>query len=425
MTRSQTGGLLIAMVCLLAPAEATSQRLDSPKLWGLAYGTFRDGQAPGTAYPSKAEIAEDMKILRGFTTRLRTYAVAQSEQLIPRMAKQANLMIYAGAHIDSDPAANAEEIERLIAACEPARCAGLVVGNEPLLHGNLTVDQLIEVIRAVKSDPRVIRRGMRVGYADTEATLLANPALAAELDFLLVNVHPYWAGIPVEEAADYVVERWLLVESAYPEKEVIIGETGWPTEGDPFGDAIPNQDNQQLFLETFVPLALERNVPYFFFAAFDEEWKGDASGVELESHWGLWYSDRTMKPVSFFEAPPPMIEILRVPGCFVGDGRMEKIGGKVWGISHGESSSYRVVLYAKTNQWYVQPYATRPLTSIRPKLDWSNRIFLGYSYAAALVPQGCSPPPQLESLPAPDEEVFPGIPVPGCEAPAVAVRNCE
>jgi exo-beta-1,3-glucanase (GH17 family) len=423
MTRAWRSALSIAAVWLVPASAAAPAQTEPPKLWGLCYGAFRDGQSPGGAHPSRAEIREDLKILRGFTRRIRTYSVSEAEQQIPLLAGRTGIAAYAGAHIDLDAAANAEETERLIRACKAARCAGLVVGNEVLLHEKLLVDQLIEVIRRVKNDPRVVREGMRVGYADTDVVLLAHPELVAELDLLLVNIHPYWAGIPVEEAAEYAVERWRALKSAYPDREVIIGETGWPTAGDPFGDAIPSEANQDLFLESFVPLALERGVPYFFFEAFDEGWKSDASGVEVESHWGLWNSDRTMKGVRFFEEPPPLIGISRVPGCWAGGSQMERIAGRVHGISRAEAASHDVVLYARTNAWYVQPYEVKPLTSIRSNLSWSSRIFLGHAYAAVLVREGCAPSPQLGLLADPNE--FPGIPDPGCDGVALAVRECE
>lgn len=48
-----------------------------------------------------------------------------------------------------------------------------------------------------------------------------------------------------------------------------------------------------------------RNVRYYFFAAFDEAWKvGEPSCVG--PHWGLWGSDRRMKPevLGVFCTPP-------------------------------------------------------------------------------------------------------------------------
>lgn len=58
---------------------------------------------------------------------------------------------------------------------------------------------------------------------------MEHPILAENVDFLLIHIHPYWNGVDIENAAQYVVEKYYTVMQAYPEKEIIIGETGWPT----------------------------------------------------------------------------------------------------------------------------------------------------------------------------------------------------
>lgn len=409
-------GFLVLVGLLFHAGEAEALQWKAPKLWGVAYGAFRDGQSPIGEYPSKAEIKQDMRILRDFTFNIRTYSVNETQQLIPRLAKQKHMKCYAGAHIGGDQAANAVEIERLLRVARYCRRGGIVIGNEVLFHGNLPRGDLVEWIRYAKTDEMVRRKGIPVGYADVYETFLADPGLVAELDFLLVHVHPYWEGLPVEAAAQYAYDAWLLVKSAYPGKEVILGETGWPTAGDTVGDAVPSEENQRIFLEDFVTLALAGNVPYFFFAAFDEWWKRDASGVEAEAHWGLWYSEREMKRriADFFTSPPPLIEISRAPRCVAGLDVMPSIGGRVYGIPRSERRSYGVVLYARTNQWYVQPFVDRPLTRIRRSLIWANRTHPGEVYSALLVREGYLPSPTLQQLPEPDGDVL-----------AVAVKDCR
>ena len=75
---------------------------------------------------------------------------------------------------------------------------------------------------------------------------------------------------------------------------------------------------------------------------------------------------------------------------------MRRIGGQVHGIDRSERGDYRVVIYAGTNQWYVQPLRTEPLTRIRGNLKWSNKTHLGEAYAALLVREGYVP---AETLP--------------------------
>jgi exo-beta-1,3-glucanase (GH17 family) len=421
--KAYTASLLVLAVLLFPfnASNAKSGKVNPPQLWGIAYGPHRDGQSPTGVYPSEADINEDLKILGDHTPRIRIYGVHETLQLIPRLADRAGMMCYVGGHVGSDSVANAEEVERLVEVACSARAAAIVVGNEVLFHGSLPLPQLIELIRYVKSQECVRRLGIPVGYADVYTTLLTYPNiedLLAKLEFLLIHIHPYHDGLPVEEAAEYVHKKWKLVkdqyENPYPGMDIIIGETGWPTAGETKGDAVPGERNQQYFLKSFAEIALRENIPFFFFEAFDEKWKGDESGVKAESHWGLWYADRTMKPRRFFSAPPPLVDILQTARCGAGPERMDKIGGRVYGINPRELGSYRVVLYAGTNAWYIQPFVNQPLTKIRRNFTWSNRTHLGDVYAALLVREDYEPLSVLTNLPETNGDVV-----------AIVVKDCR
>lgn len=84
----------------------------------------------------------------------------------------------------------------------------------------------------------------------------------------------------------------------------MIGETGWATELDPEGSEVqhikaPAGEQEQIrFYQEFVAWADQAQVPYFYFEAFDEPWKGSANPREVEKHWGLYNVDRTPKPAA-------------------------------------------------------------------------------------------------------------------------------
>jgi hypothetical protein len=60
----------------------------------------------------------------------------------------------------------------------------------------------------------------------------------------------------------------------------------------------------------------------------------------------------------------------------------------------------RIVIYARAgDRWWIQPQEDAPFTPINSKLDWSNRIHLGFEYAALLVHKNYSPPKQPMQLP--------------------------
>jgi signal transduction histidine kinase len=82
--------------------------------------------------------------------------------------------------------------------------------------------------------------------------------------------------------------------------------------------------------------------------------------------------------------PPagPSIEFRQVPRAQPGGSeRMATIEGRVTGAGPGQ----RIVLYARSGDWFVQPFADRPFTAIQPDTTWRSSTHLGTEYAALLV----------------------------------------
>jgi hypothetical protein len=93
----------------------------------------------------------------------------------------------------------------------------------------------------------------------------------------------------------------------------------------------------------------------------------------------------------------PAIEFTRVPTSGVGGSeRLARIAGRAIGARPGQ----RIVLFAKSGVWWVQPLTLQPFTNIESDATWKNEIHLGEEYAALLVDPGYQPPHTTESLPA-------------------------
>lgn len=109
-------------------------------------------------------------------------------------------------------------------------------------------------------------------------------------------------------------------------------------------------------------------------------------------------------------AGPPSVEFSSVPMAEQGGTeKLDRIEGRVVGARAGQ----RVVLYARSGAWYVQPYADRPFTDIRPDSTWENSTHMGTEYAALLVEEGYSPPAQVDELPKAGGGVVAAVVVPG------------
>jgi len=110
--------------------------------------------------------------------------------------------------------------------------------------------------------------------------------------------------------------------------------------------------------------------------------------------------------------PPetPSIEITRIPPAAPGGTtRLDTIEGRAIGARYGQ----RIVLYAHSGAWYVQPFVDQPFTPIGPDGTWKSSTHLGTDYGALLVDAGYRPAATLDALPAPGAGVVVVVRVPG------------
>jgi hypothetical protein len=110
----------------------------------------------------------------------------------------------------------------------------------------------------------------------------------------------------------------------------------------------------------------------------------------------------------------PSIAFTRVPQADpAGSARNDIIEGRVTGALPGQ----KIVLYAKTGKWWVQPLVDQPFTAVRPNFKWTNATHLGTDYAALLVKDGYRPQRVLDALPETDDNILAVAVVPGAARP--------
>jgi len=93
----------------------------------------------------------------------------------------------------------------------------------------------------------------------------------------------------------------------------------------------------------------------------------------------------------------PSIEFTQVPEAAVGGpAKLAAVSGRV----RGAHANQRIVLFARSGGWWVQPFRTRPFTSIDADSTWKSTTHLGTEYAALLVEPDYHPPVTTDALPA-------------------------
>jgi hypothetical protein len=95
--------------------------------------------------------------------------------------------------------------------------------------------------------------------------------------------------------------------------------------------------------------------------------------------------------------PKPTVQITQVPAANPGGPvELDFIEGRASGVKPGQ----QIVLYARSDIWWIQPFANQPFTKIQPDSTWRNSTHLGTDYAAVLVEPGFHPAAKLTTLPA-------------------------
>jgi hypothetical protein len=94
--------------------------------------------------------------------------------------------------------------------------------------------------------------------------------------------------------------------------------------------------------------------------------------------------------------PKPSIQITQVPPVNPGGPvQLDFIEGRATNFGPGQ----RIVLYARSGIWWIQPFANQPFTQIQPDSTWKNSTHLGTEYAAILVDASYQPPSKVATLP--------------------------
>jgi exo-beta-1,3-glucanase (GH17 family) len=275
------------------------------KYSGVCYGPYRDNENPNAfIYPTVNEIKDDINCLSKLTKAIRTYSVADNLKEIPKICNDAGIDCYPGASLTKYDFQNDKEIQNLIDISKQnlSNVKGLIVGNENLLESSsnkIPLNKLIEYINKVKAETT-----LPVGYSDTYNTLggTSLKSLIDVVDFLFINIHPYWEGKDITGAAAYVFDKWTEIKNLYPGKQVYLGETGWPSAGSTVGLAVPGINNENIFIGEFLQLAKKYDGEYFLFEIYDEKWKSSAQN-SAEANWGLLTSNGAVKIDTNYIAP--------------------------------------------------------------------------------------------------------------------------
>lgn len=272
-----------------ADLRSLVRKILDAKIHGLSFSPYVEGQGPGTQI-GEAQIRDRLAVIQPYVRWIRTFSCSEGNELIPAIARENGLKTMVGVWLDGNKEQNEIELANAIEIANAGHADILGVGNEVLLRGDLTEDELIDYIeRARKGAP-----GVPVGYVDAYFEFEVHPRITAACDVILANCYPFWEGCPAEHALLYMKEMYRRAQRAANGKPVIISETGWPNIGTPTDGAVPSFENAIKYFIDTCQWAEQDGVEIFYFSSFDEAWKVDAEG-DVGAYWGLWDKDGNPK----------------------------------------------------------------------------------------------------------------------------------
>jgi glucan 1,3-beta-glucosidase len=260
------------------------------KLQCVSYAPFRGAQTPldPSTYVPAAQIEQDLTQLAKISDCVRTYSIENGLDQVPAIAGKVGLKVMQGIWLGSDRAKNFAQVSTAVRLTKenPGVITSLIVGNEVLLRGEMTTTDLAAIIRSVKAQVAV-----PVTYADVWEYWLRYREIYDVVDFITIHILPYWEDFPIRAkyAAAHVDQIRQRMAVTFPNKEILIGETGWPSEGRMREGALPSRTNQARVVSEILALAKEEKFRVNLIEAYDQPWKRRLEGT-VGGYWGLFDS---------------------------------------------------------------------------------------------------------------------------------------
>ncbi|MBE3047334.1 hypothetical protein IMZ48_33400 [Candidatus Bathyarchaeota archaeon] len=276
-------------------------------------------QYPGCHHnpPSQNNITRDLAIISQLTDTVRLYGTDcnQTQMVvhsIERLGLKDTMKVWLGVWQDGNTTTNDRQLTQMWDILDEygdQPFAGLIVANEILFREEMDIDELGTLLSDTRKELK--KKGLSLPVATSDLGDDLTQALVDESDYVMANIHPFFAGVSAKKSASWTWSFWEGTNGPLwkdDKDKNIIAEIGWPTSGgtncgdgtssDCDGDgSVASIDGVNELLEDWVCDALTNGTNYFWFSAFDEPWKAsfNEKGKEWEDQWGLFTVNRDLK----------------------------------------------------------------------------------------------------------------------------------
>lgn len=232
--------------------------------------------------PSQNNVTRDVAVLSQLTNAIRLYGTDcnQTEMVLHAIDKLGltDVKVWLGVWLDRNDTTNARGLAAMndiLAKHGADPFLGVIVGNEVLYRQDLTETELAKILSDVKKNMTALTIDLPLATSDLGDDWTAG--LASEVDVVMSNIHPFFAGKTPDIAASWTWDFWSThdtILTAGTKKKNIISEVGWPSEGGKdCGDvnctagikgAVAGIDQMNEFMDNFVCQSLANGTEFFW-----------------------------------------------------------------------------------------------------------------------------------------------------------------
>jgi exo-beta-1,3-glucanase (GH17 family) len=253
---------------------------------GFAYTPFAAQYPECLTYPpSQNNVTRDMAMMSQLTNVVRLYGTDcnQTEMVLHSIDALGltDMKIWLGVWLGNNDTTNTRQVNQMWQILEKSGTKymkGVVVGNEVLYRQDLTPTQLGTYLSTTKANMTKNGYNLTVATSDLGDNWTAD--LAKEVDVVMSNIHPFFGGVNINQAAAWTWNFWqshdVPVTAGMTGKKQIISEFGWPSAGgndcgtlttacpDATSGAVANIANMNTLMNTWVCQALANGTDYFW-----------------------------------------------------------------------------------------------------------------------------------------------------------------
>ncbi|KAJ0406025.1 hypothetical protein P43SY_010081 [Pythium insidiosum] len=259
----------------------------------------------------------DLKILSSITKHVRTYALTDCDvRPVITNAKSLGLDVWLGVWVSEDEKVFANEVMTLKALIKEglidSNIIGFNVGSEAVYRKDISAEQAIKYLSDFKKVLADNNIKVPVAITDIVDVMTQYPDMVTAGDVVTINQFPFWEKMdPAKAAAQFYdrIQPLLTIAAQFYDRiqplltiagnrEVIITETGWATDGKNENASDATAAASARYLRDFIQLADKQKWKYYYFQGFDSPWKTKLPGHEdsVEGHFGLYTVDGKIKP---------------------------------------------------------------------------------------------------------------------------------